>query len=71
MSGSLELLTSSFAESKLQLDALGHFFGEANFGYLTQTVLAGIEGFLFGACVVGSIIYMHHKFRSTVPEPGK
>lgn len=57
MSGSLELLTRSFTGSKLHLDTLGRFFGEMHFGFITQTVLAGIEGFLFGACVVGSIVY--------------
>ncbi|WP_440999910.1 winged helix-turn-helix domain-containing protein [Fodinibius sp. SL11] len=56
MSGSLDLLTGSFTDSQLQFDAFGRFFGEPNFGFITETVLAGVEGFLFGACVVGVII---------------
>ncbi|HEX6981371.1 MAG TPA: transcriptional regulator [Balneolaceae bacterium] len=62
MSGSLDLLTRSFTDSQLRLDALGHYFGEMHFGYITQTVLSGFEGFLFGACVVGSIVYMRRVF---------
>ncbi|MCW9707279.1 winged helix-turn-helix domain-containing protein [Fodinibius salsisoli] len=58
MSGSLDLLTRSFTGSHLRLDAFGRFFGEINFGLITQTVLAGVEGFLFGACVVGAIVYL-------------
>jgi len=58
MSGSLDILARSFTGSQLRLDAFGRFFGEPSFGIITQTVLAGIEGFLFGACVVGAIIYL-------------
>lgn len=58
MSGSLDLLTRSFTGSQLRFDAFGRFFGEPNFGFITQTVLAGVEGFLFGACVVGGIVYL-------------
>lgn len=56
MSGSLDLLTGSFSGSLLRFDTFGRFFGESNFGLITQTVLAGVEGFLFGACVVGAIV---------------
>lgn len=58
MSGSLNLLTSSFVGSQLRFDTLGHYFGEMHFGYITQTALSSFEGFLFGACVVGSIVFM-------------
>lgn len=58
MSGSLELLTRSFTGSRLRFDAFGRYFGEMDFGYITQTVLAGIEGCLFGACVIGAIVYL-------------
>lgn len=58
MSGSLELLSRTFAGSQLHLDAFGRFFGEVGFGFITQTMLAGIEGFLFGACVVGGIMFL-------------
>jgi DNA-binding winged helix-turn-helix (wHTH) protein len=60
MGGSLELLARSFAESRLQLDALGHFFGELHFGHTAQVVLGGVEGFLFGSCVAGAIVLARH-----------
>jgi DNA-binding winged helix-turn-helix (wHTH) protein len=41
MGGSLELVARSFADSRLQLDALGRFFGELHFGYTTQVVMGG------------------------------
>ena len=56
MGGSLELLARSFGGSRLQLDALGRFFGEVHFGAATQVVLGGIEGLLFGSCVAGAIV---------------
>ena len=59
MGGSLELLARSFAGSRLQLDALGRFFGEVHFGRTTQVVLGSIEGLLFGSCVVGALILAH------------
>lgn len=59
MGGSLELLARAFAGSRLHLDALGRYFGELHFGYTTQGVLGGIEGFFFGSCVVGAIVLAH------------
>lgn len=56
MGGSLELLAHAFASSRLQLDALGRFFGELHFGTTTQMMLGGIEGLLFGSCVIGAIV---------------
>lgn len=56
MGGSLELLARSFAGSRLQLDALGRYFGELHFGYTTQVILGGIEGLLFSSCVAGAIV---------------
>lgn len=58
MGGSLQLLNQSFTGSQLRLDVFGRFFGEMHFGLITQTVLSGIEGFLFGACVVGAMVYL-------------
>lgn len=58
MSGSLHLLTQSFSGAHLKMDTLGRFFGEMEFGIITQTVLAGIEGFIFGACVVGAMVFL-------------
>ena len=56
MGGSLQLLARSFAASRLQLDALGRFFGELHFGEMTQVVLGGIEGLVFSGCVVAAIV---------------
>jgi DNA-binding winged helix-turn-helix (wHTH) protein len=56
MGGSLELLARSFSGTQLQLDALGRFFGEVHFGETTRMVLGGVEGLLFGGCVVGAIV---------------
>ncbi len=58
MGGSLDLLAHSFAESRLQLDSLGPLFGELHFGQATQAVLGGVEGMLFGSCVVGALAVM-------------
>jgi DNA-binding winged helix-turn-helix (wHTH) protein len=66
MGGSLDLLARSFSESRLQLDALGRYFGEVRFGQTTQVVLAGIEGLIFTACVVGAVVASR---RTTVPVP--
>lgn len=56
MGGSLDLLARSFAGSRLHLDALGAVFGEVHFGQTTQIVLGGVEGLLFGSCVVGALV---------------
>ncbi|NNF04357.1 MAG: transcriptional regulator [Rhodothermales bacterium] len=58
MGGSLNLLAQSFADSNLQLDAFGPIFGELGFGLATQVALGGIEGFLFGLCVVAALGWM-------------
>jgi hypothetical protein len=54
--GSLELLARGFPESRLRLDPIGAVFGEAGFGPVSRTVTGGVEGALFGACVVGALI---------------
>ena len=58
MGGSLDLLGRSFTDSRLRLDTFGPLFGELHFGQLTQIVLGGIEGFLFGCCVIGAIVVL-------------
>ncbi len=55
MGGSLDLLAKSFTDSRLQLDTFGRLFGELHFGQATQVVLGGIEGLLFGGCVVAAL----------------
>jgi DNA-binding winged helix-turn-helix (wHTH) protein len=56
MAGSLDLLASNFAGSRLHLDRIGELFGEPGFGPISRTVTGGLEGALFGACVVGAMI---------------
>ena len=65
MGGSLELLARSFGGSRLQLDALGRFFGEVHFGHTTQMVLGSIEGLLFGSCVAGALVVARRALSSS------
>lgn len=51
MGGSLDLLADQFPQSSLRLDHLGQMFGEADFGRISRTVTAALEGLLFGAGV--------------------
>jgi DNA-binding winged helix-turn-helix (wHTH) protein len=55
--GSLALLARAFPDTHLHLDALGAVFGESGLGIITEAVLGGIEGLLFGACVVGGLVW--------------
>ncbi|HEX6604641.1 MAG TPA: transcriptional regulator [Sphingomicrobium sp.] len=52
MGGSLDLLAHQFPGSRLRLDRIGAWFGEAGFGRTTELVTAALEGGLFGAGVV-------------------
>jgi len=54
-SSSLELITRSFANSQIRMEPLATFFGEVKFGRTTQIVLGGMEGFLFGGCLIGGM----------------
>ena len=54
--GSLNSLADAFAGSRLQLEALGGLFGDAQLGPTTQAVLGGIEVLLFAVCVVSGIV---------------
>ncbi len=55
MGGSLDLLVRQFQTSRLSLDPIGAVFGETGFGPVSQVVTGGIEGLLFGGCVVGAM----------------
>lgn len=63
MAGSLDLLASSFPQSRLNFDQLGRLFGEQTFGPVTQIITGGLEGFLFAACVVGAMILARRRLR--------
>jgi DNA-binding winged helix-turn-helix (wHTH) protein len=56
MGGSLELLAEGFPRSRLSLDQIGALFGESGFGPISQAVTGGLEGALFGACIVGAML---------------
>lgn len=55
MGGSLDLLARGFPDSSLRLGHIGSLFGESGFGSISQTVTGGLEGMLFGGCVVGAM----------------
>ena len=55
MAGSLDLLARSMPGSRLRLDQLAGLFGESSFGPVSQVATGGLEGALFGACVVGAM----------------
>ncbi len=56
MGGSLDLLARHFPGSRLHLDQIGNLLGESGFGTISQSVTGGLEGALFGACVVGAML---------------
>ena len=56
MGGSLDLLARRFPDSRLRLDQIGALFGESGFGPISQIVTGGLEGALFGCCVVGAMM---------------
>jgi DNA-binding winged helix-turn-helix (wHTH) protein len=56
MGGSLELLAEGFPRSRLSLDQIGALFGEYGFGPISQAVTGGLEGALFGGCIVGAML---------------
>lgn len=56
MGGSLALLARDFPGSRLRLDRIGALFGEDGFGPISQIVTGGLEGALFGGCIVGATI---------------
>lgn len=56
MGGSLDLLAQHFPDSRLRLDQIGRLFGEHGFGPISQAATGGLEGVLFGACIVGAML---------------
>lgn len=54
--GSLKNLVEAFSDSRLRLEVLSGFFGDAQFGPFTQAVLGGLEVLVFAACVVGGSV---------------
>jgi DNA-binding winged helix-turn-helix (wHTH) protein len=59
MAGSLDLLATQFPDSRVRLDQLGTLFGETGLGPISRMVTGGLEGALFGGCLVGAMILAH------------
>jgi DNA-binding winged helix-turn-helix (wHTH) protein len=57
LGGSLNLLLRQFPDARVRLDPIGHLFGETGFGPVSKVATAGLEGLLFGACVVGALFF--------------
>ena len=64
MGGSLDLLAQSFPESRLRLDQVGALVGETGFGPLSQVVTGGLEGLVFGGCIVGAMTIARRQLAS-------
>jgi DNA-binding winged helix-turn-helix (wHTH) protein len=56
MLGSLDVLARSFPGSQLQLAPIGAWFGETGLGPIGQAAGSGLEGALFGGCIVGAMM---------------
>jgi hypothetical protein len=57
LGGSLDLLSRQFPDSHVRLAAIGGSFGEPGFGPVAQVVTGAIEGAVFGAGVVGALVF--------------
>lgn len=56
MAGSLDLLTGTVPEARLDLGALGNLFGESGFGPLSRAVTSAFEGALFTSLIAASLL---------------
>jgi len=59
--GSLDLLAGHFPGSRLRLDPIGALFGESGVGPFSQAVTGALEGALFGACLLGAMIWARRR----------
>lgn len=57
LGGSLASLAESFPGSHIRLDQVGALFSESGFGPMSHMVTAGLEGFLFGSCLIAAMIW--------------
>lgn len=63
MGASLDSLADAFPTSPINIDSLGHWFGETHFGLVSQVGLGAIEGFLFGTGITVAIRYSANLLR--------
>ena len=64
MGGSLDLLASTFPDSRLRLAQVGAMVGERRFGPISQLVTGALEGGLFSACLVAARVLAQRSFTS-------
>ncbi|SDG51672.1 winged helix-turn-helix domain-containing protein [Pelagibacterium luteolum] len=68
LGGSLELLAESFPNSRLQFGQMGRLFGEDGFGPITELATGGLEGALFGSCLVIALtLHARRRPKQAVP----
>lgn len=65
LGGSLDLLLKQLPNAPLRLDSIGALFGESGFGPVSRTVTSGIEGALFGACLLGALFLARQLLESS------
>lgn len=61
MGGSLDLLARGFPLSRLRFDPFGGWLGEQGFGPVSQIVAGGLEGALFGGCILAAMTIARHR----------
>lgn len=70
LGGSLDQLVRRFPDSRFSLAPIGRLFGETGFGPVSQAATAGIEGLLFGACIVGALgFFLSGRAAERPPSP--
>ena len=62
MGGSLDLLARRFPDAHFRVDGIGALFGEDGLGRMGQFVSAGLEGALFGGCLVGAMLVSYRRW---------
>jgi DNA-binding winged helix-turn-helix (wHTH) protein len=68
LGGSLHLVAAGFPDSRLRLDPIGRLVGESGFGPLSQMLTSGLEGLLFGACVVSAMLAARRHVDPPAPD---
>jgi DNA-binding winged helix-turn-helix (wHTH) protein len=71
MGGSLDLLARSFPNSRFRLDQIGAWFGESDFGPISQIVTGALEGAVFSACVAATMLLARSRFCAKTKGTGK
>ncbi|HEY0326866.1 MAG TPA: transcriptional regulator [Allosphingosinicella sp.] len=64
LGGSLDLLARNVPASQVGLGEIGATLGESGFGPVSQALTAGLEGALFGACVVAAMLLARRRLRA-------